>query len=127
MIDYLLELGISDKDIKEIIEVNKGLTYFDDYDKNIELLKIINCDDKEIRNIIISNPNILMRSNSDLVKLINCLNNYGFTNLNILFDSNPYLLNNDDFEVINFFNKKKKQGLLKEDIIDLIETSLCEL
>ena len=42
---------------------------------------MINCDDKEIRNIIISNPNVLIRNNNDILKLIKCFNKYGFTNL----------------------------------------------
>ena len=123
MINYLLELGIDEKDIKNIMEVNKGFTDFDDYEKNVELLKMINCDDKEIRNIIISNPNVLIRNNNDILKLIKCFNKYGFTNLNMLFDSNPYLLNNDDFELVNYFNKKSKEGLSNEDIIDLLESN----
>lgn len=122
MLDFLLELGIEGKDINNIKEMNKDLVDYEDYKKNVEVLKMIGCDDKEIRNIIISNPNFIIRSNSDVVKLIKAFNSYGFTDLDMLFDSNPYLLNLDDFELIDFFNKKEKEGLSKQEIIDLVET-----
>ena len=73
--------------------------------------------------IKIGNPNVLIRSYNDLLKLIKCFNKHGFTNLNLLFDSNPYLLNKDEFELENYFNEKLSDGLNKEDIIDLIETN----
>ncbi len=122
MVEFLLELGIDEKDIKNIVEMNKDLVDYEDYKKNVEMLKVIGCDDKEIKNIVISNPNFIIRSNSDIVKLIKEFINLGFKNLNILFDSNPYLLNLDDFELKKFFQKKKKEGLNDDDIIDLIET-----
>ena len=121
MINFLLELGISIQDVNNIIEFNNDITDYEDYKKNIEALKMIDCDESEIRNIIISNPNILLRSNDDLIKLINCFKKLGFTSLNILFDSNPFLLSKDDFELINFFNKKRKEGLMDDDIIDIVE------
>ena len=122
MSDYLLELGIDEEDVKNIIEFNKPYTDYDDYKKNIETLKIIECDDKEINNIIISNPNILIRSNKDITKLIKKLRFYGFNNINILFDTNPFLLNKDDYEIEEYFNNKIKQGLSASEIIDIIES-----
>lgn len=122
MVDYLLELGIDEEDVKNIMEFNKPYTDYDDYKKNIETLKIIECDDKEINNIIISNPNILIRSNEDIIKLIKKLRFYGFSNINILFDTNPFLLNKDDYEIEEYFNDKIKQGLSVSEIIDIIES-----
>ena len=122
MIDYLLKLGIDDENIKNIMEFNKLYTDYDDYKKNIETLKIIECDDKEINNIIISNPNILIRSNDDIINLIKKLRLYGFININILFDTNPFLLNKDDYEIEEYFNDKIKQGLSVPEIIDIIES-----
>ena len=121
MKNYLLELDISETDVLEIIKINNNLTDYDDYKKNIEILKMIDCSDSEIKNIIISNPNILIRNSDELIKLINCLTNYGFTNLNSLFDSIPELLSKDDYEIVNYFNDRKKEGLLEDDTIDLIE------
>ena len=35
MINYLLDLGIDENDIKNIMEFNNGLTDYEEYDKNI--------------------------------------------------------------------------------------------
>ena len=124
MINYLLDLGIDENDIKNIIEFNNGLTDYEEYDKNIETLEMIGCNDKEIRNIIISNPNILIRSNLDILKLIKTLASYGFNTLNITFDTNPFLLNKDSYEIDEFFKEKRKQNLSDDEIIDLIENEI---
>ena len=124
MINYLLDLGIDENDIKNIMEFNNGLTDYEEYDKNIETLEMIGCNDKEIRNIIISNPNILIRSNLDILKLIKTLASYGFNTLNITFDTNPFLLNKDSYEIDEFFKEKRKQNLSDDEIIDLIENEI---
>ena len=124
MIDYLLDLGIDENDIKNIMEFNNGLTDYEEYHKNIETLEMIGCNDKEIRNIIISNPNILIRSNLDILKLIKTLASYGFNTLNITFDTNPFLLNKDSYEIDEFFKEKRKQNLSDDEIIDLIENEI---
>ena len=124
MINYLVDLGIDENDIKNIIEFNNGLTDYEEYDKNIETLEMIGCNDKEIRNIIISNPNILIRSNLDILKLIKTLASYGFNTLNITFDTNPFLLNKDSYEIDEFFKEKRKQNLSDDEIIDLIENEI---
>ncbi len=126
MINYLLDLGIDENDIKNIMEFNNGLTDYEEYDKNIETLEMIGCNDKEIRNIIISNPNILIRSNLDILKLIKTLASYGFNTLNITFDTNPFLLNKDSYEIYEFFKEKRKQNLSDDEIIDLIENEIDE-
>ena len=119
-----VRLGIDENDIKNIIEFNNGLTDYEEYDKNIETLEMIGCNDKEIRNIIISNPNILIRSNLDILKLIKTLASYGFNTLNITFDTNPFLLNKDSYEIDEFFKEKRKQNLSDDEIIDLIENEI---
>lgn len=126
MINYLLDLGIDENDIKNIMEFNNGLTDYEEYDKNVETLEMIGCNDKEIRNIIISNPNILIRSNLDILKLIKTLASYGFNTLNITFDTNPFLLNKDSYEIDEFFKEKRKQNLSDDEIIDLIENEIDE-
>lgn len=126
MHNFLQNLGISDDDIKDIIEFNEGLVDYDNYKENVDLLKGIGCTEKEIRNIIISNPNVLIRDNKDLLDLVACLKYYGFNDLNLLFDSNPYLLNKDDFELKEYVEEKKKIGLEMNDIIRELENDLFD-
>ena len=127
MSNYLLELGISEEEIKRILEINNGLTDYNEYEKNIETLRILGCSENSIKNIVISNPNVLIRSNSDIIKLVNYLKTLRLESLNIVFDTNPYLLNKDDFEVEEFFNKYRKHGLSDEKIIDIFEDKFYDI
>ena len=123
--DRLLELGINEFDLRNMLYVVPNIVDMSDkeIDDKIDILKYVGCNDRHIKNIIISNPGYLDRVNSDLLKLINYLNTNGFSNLNLLFDSNPYFLNYDVFEVRNYINKQINLGKNMTDIIDEIESN----
>ena len=123
--DRLLELGINEFDLKNMLYVVPNIVDMSDkeIDDKIDILKYVGCNDRHIKNIIISNPGYLDRVNSDLLKLINYLNTNGFSNLNLLFDSNPYFLNYDVFEVRNYINKQVNLGKNMTDIMDEIESN----
>ena len=60
----------------------------------------------------------------DTLDLLNYLKEeLNITYLNLLFDSNPFLLSKEKFEIKEFVNKQEKEGLTKEDIKDLIESN----
>lgn len=113
----LFDLGI---EIDKIIEIIPDILNFE-IDENIEVLKKINCNDLQIKNIITANPYFLIKDISSVNKLINKLKNLGITNLNITFDSNPFLFDFEDYEIDNFITNKLKIGMKKEEIIDLID------
>jgi len=119
----LYKLGISDDAIMEMVELNPEIKDLDDNEINekIEILKSINCNDRQIKNIISSNALYLSRLNTDIINLLNRLNSLGFNSLNILIDSNPYILNLDVFEVDNYIDKRLKNGEVLEDIVDDLE------
>lgn len=119
----LLELGINEQDLKNMINLVPEIINIDEPEivEKIDILKYIGCNDRHIRHIIISNPNYLDRINTDIIKLIKYLNNIGFSNLNLLFDSNPFFLNYDEFEIKDYINKQIKLGKDISDIIDEIE------
>lgn len=125
---YLIELGISENDLKNIFEINNNIADLSDEEviKNIELLRNINCSDSIINNIVISNPVYLLRDTFDLVELVNKLNSIGIKRLDIVFDSNPWLLNKDSYEIDDFIEKKTKEGLSLEDIIDMIDSGIID-
>ena len=81
------------------------------------ILKKINCDENQIINIISSNPMYLDRTNDGVLKLINKLKEYGFSTLNILLDSNPYILNIDYIDIEKYINKR----LINEELEDIID------
>ncbi|MBQ8472947.1 MAG: hypothetical protein IJ501_05535 [Bacilli bacterium] len=122
--NYLICLGINLEELKEMVNLNPMLEYLNDKEinDNILFLKSLKCSDTIIKNIIICNPFYLNRSISDLQKLVSKLISIGLTNLNLLFDSNPYLLNKDAFEIDSFIKEKLKLGFNLESIIDLIDS-----
>lgn len=120
--ETLYKLGIGDADIKTMLGVCpdiKELTN-EEIEEKIILLEKLECTEKQIRNIIISNPMYLDRLNEDIIALVNKLISLGMTSLNIVFDSYPYLLNKDVFEIKEYIDKK--EGNL-EDIIDELESN----
>ena len=126
MEEILKNLEISEKTISQMIEVCPNIKELGEREilEKIEILKKINCNDIQIRNIVSSNPMYLDRSNTDVNKLIKKMNEVGFSTLNILFDGNPYILNLDAFEVENYIKERQKNGELLEDIVDDMESNL---
>ena len=126
MKEMLKKIGISEKTINQMEEICpniKDLTNEEVLSK-IEILKDINCDDIQIRNIISSNAMYLDKSNTDINKLINELRKLGFDNLDLLFDGNPNILNLDDFEVRKYIKDREENGELLEDIVDDMSSNL---
>ena len=121
----LYNLEIDDDTLLTMLEMNpeiKELTSNEVLNK-INLLKIINCSNRQITNIISSNSIYLSRMDDDIKKLISYLLSVGFKSLNILFDSNPYILNLDEFEVKNYINKRVVSGESLSDIVDDLDTN----
>ena len=126
MKEILKKIGISEKTINQMEEICpniKDLTNEEVLSK-IEILKDINCDDIQIRNIISSNAMYLDKSNTDINKLINEMRKLGFDNLDLLFDGNPNILNLDDFEVRKYIKDREENGELLEDIVDDMSSNL---
>ena len=123
--EELYNLEISDNTIKAMIEYNPNIKEMtsEEINEKITLLEGINCTDDEIRNIISSNSRYLGRTNEEVLDLINSLENYGFKNINILLDSNPYILNLDVFELDDYINDKKDSGMSIEEIIDELDSN----
>ena len=124
----LLLFGINEEEIKEINEKSNVLKDVTDKEikDRINLLREINCEDKIIKNIIISNPDYLNRSVDDILKLIKKLLELNIERIDITFDGNPWLLNKDDLEIDEFIKEKKESGMDYEDILDLIDSGMVD-
>lgn len=123
--EELYNLGINEEKIKDILEVYpniKELSNIDIYNK-IEILKNINCNVRQIKNIIVSNPQYLDRSDEDILNLIKKLVEIQIKNINLLFDSNPSLLNRDAYEINNYLIIEKQKGKSFEKILNEFETN----
>ena len=121
----LYNIGTSDETIKNMIEINPEITELTDQEiiKKVEILKEINCSKTQMLNIISSNPMFLSRGINEIIKLLSYLQKTGFTCLNILFDSNPYILNLESFEIEKYINNRINQGEILEDIIDDLDSN----
>ena len=121
--EELYNLGISDTTLKCMIEINPEILEMSNNEINEkkDILKRINCTDREILNIISSNALMLNRTNSGLNDLINYLKELGFDNLNILFDSNPYILNLEPFEIKRYIDARLNDGESIDDVIDELD------
>lgn len=123
--EELYNIGISEVTLKSMMEINSrllDLTNNEVIEKKL-LLEEIGCSEIQILNIISSNPVFLNRITSEIVKLLECLRNFGFKSLNILFDSNPYILNLEPFEINNYINNRINNGELPENIIDDLDSN----
>ena len=121
----LYNFEIDENTLLTMVEMNpeiKELTNKEVLDK-INLLQIINCNKRQIKNIISSNSLYLTRLNTDIKKLINYLVSIGFKDLNILFEANPYILNLDEFEVKKYIDKRIKSGELLNNIVDDLDSN----
>ena len=123
--EELYRIGISENTIKNMLELVPTISEMSEKEiKEKELiLKKINCDENQIINIISSNPMCLDKTNDIVLRLISKLKSYGFSMLNILFDSNPFILNLEVFEIENYINNRLDSGEELEDIIDDLDSN----
>ena len=120
--DSLIRFGFTIEEITILMDSNEDISYISDNDVKeiINLLKNNNCSNDTIKNIFICNPFSITNSINDTNKLIDKLKELGFNNINLLLDTNPYILNISDKFIEKLYNKKKEEGLSKDEIIDFI-------
>ncbi len=121
----LYNIGISKETIKNMLETEPSINELTKIEikEKITMLKELNCSNSQIVNIIGSNPRYLNRTTGEILKLIETLSNYGFRTLNILLETNPYILELEPFEINNYIEERKTKGESLENIIDDLETN----
>ncbi len=121
----LYNMGISEQTIKAMVELNPGVADIDDEEiKCIEdILAKVGCSNQQILNIISSNSTFLTRTKDELIELLDYLTKQGFKTLNILFDSNPYILNLELFEIKEYIENRVKNGEALDDVVDDMDSN----
>lgn len=121
----LYNIGISENTIKTMLEVEPAIKELSkkEIKEKIIFLEEINCSKNQITSIISSNPNYLNRTNEEIIKLIETLLRYGFKTLNILIDSNPYILSLEPFEITNYIDNRKNNGESLDNIIEDLDSN----
>lgn len=124
--DSLIRFGFTIEEINILMDSNEDISLVSDNDVNeiINILKNNNCTNDIIKNIFICNPFSITNSIIDTNKLIDKLKELGFNNINLLLDTNPYILNMSDKSLEKLYNKKKEEGLNKDEIIDFISYNI---
>lgn len=126
--EYLFNLGFNEDEIKDIITTNNEVMDLSDevIKPLVDILVNVGCKDYHIKNILIANPYYLSRSTTDVNNLINKLLLLGIMHLETTFDSNPWLLNKDAYEIDEYISNKQSKGLSLEEIIDNIDSGMME-
>ena len=88
----------------------------------VNFLKKIGCDERIIKNVIMSNEQVLSRSMSDLEKLVAKLREIGLTDIVDLLDANPYILNLDAYEIDDYIKRKEESGESFDEIVEALES-----
>ena len=123
--DFLYNLDISEKEIMEMIRNNKELLFLDD-EKIKEVIYFLvkgGCTQKNIRNIIVANPYCFGRDVSDMEEVVGKFTGLGINDIDMFLENNPWLLSKDGFEIDEFITEKQNEGIEKEDILDMLETT----
>ena len=120
--DTLIRFGFSIEEIQTMMNTNHSIEEISDNDilDLIDLLKEINCKEEQIKNILLCNPFYITNKKLKIKKLLRKLKEIGLTNIDLLLESNPYLLNMEEEELDRIYNKKIHEGFSKEEIIDYI-------
>lgn len=119
----LFKLGISDLELQNMIEMNEEIQQLSEVEiiSKIQLLQQIDCTLPQVRNILISNPFYLSFTTAEIQKIIQNLLKLGFTNLNLLFDSNPFFFDYEIEELKEYIINQQQNGMLLDDIISMIQ------
>ena len=114
--DYLYNLDLNENEILDIVDANGEVKDLSEEDiiKYIYILIDVGCTQKQIHNIVTSNPFYFSRDINDVGKFLRRLNSLNVSDLADVLDSNPWLLNKDSFELDEFLMKQRNTDSLDE-------------
>lgn len=116
--------NLNENTIKGMIELNPDIEFLSDEDviSKVKLLEKLNCNEKEIKNIISSNSGFLLKSDEEILELVNKMKEYGFKNINLLIEANPFILGMYDIDLESYIETRKENGENITDIVDDLES-----
>ncbi len=105
--DILIRYGFSIEEIKCMMDCNQDIGNIEDNDieELINILKDNNCNLSIIKNILLTNPFYLNNNIDDVLRLIDTLKKNNVNDLDLLFDSNPFILNISSKDIKRILNK----------------------
>lgn len=120
---HVLErLGLLNSEIINMIEIcpEISLLSHDEIFNNIQLLKKIDLEDSEIKEILIINPFLLNRNYIDIYNLIIKLSSIGIRNIDSLVTINPFLLSKEAYEIDEYIHSGMEKGSSIQNLIEAL-------
>ena len=129
MVDFLIEIGLSEEEIKEfIIQYENMLDIVPlNLQNKLNYLKKLDFENSEIKSIILTNPLYLNKPDDELFNLIDTLKKYGVEDIKNIININPYILNLDGIDIDLFFKKRINNELGNDELVDLLEQNPFEI
>ncbi len=111
----LMKLGIDNETLLNMQDINKDILDIKNskVKEMIDILKLINCNNKMIVNIITSNPLYLSYDKIEVLNLLKYLIDKGFSEINTMLDANPYILNLDIIALDDYLKNCNKDIIIK--------------
>ncbi|MBQ6135051.1 MAG: hypothetical protein IJI60_01900 [Bacilli bacterium] len=121
--DILIRFGFTMEEIKNMMDTNDKIEETSDKNINeiLDILKNIDCEEAQIKNIFLCNPFCLTKESKEIKNLIQKIKEIHFQKPALLLDSNPYLLNMQTEELEEWMNQKKQDNLTEEQIKDCLQ------
>ena len=117
--EELYNYDINDKDIKNMLEINNDIFNLtnEEIKEKITILESINCSNDTIRHILTTNVFYLTNNSNDVINLIKLFNEFSI-DINEMLNINPFILNNNIYDIKEYIDKCKTKGLNNEFIVD---------
>lgn len=111
----LMKLDIDNETLLNMQDINKDILDIKNskVKEMIDILKLINCNNKMIVNIITSNPLYLSYDKIEVLNLLKYLIDKGFSEINTMLDANPYILNLDIIALDDYLKNCNKDIIIK--------------
>lgn len=121
--EELYNIGISSNDLENITYSYPEIRLIsnEDIKSKIDFLKRIGCTDYQVRNIVISNPWYFRRELTELENIINTILSLGISNLSCFINDNPFFLNKDICEIVDYINNALQNGQELKTVVSMLE------
>jgi len=118
-VEYLIDY-FDPEEIIYLINTNPDINDIEssDVEKFIEILKNYEIDENSICEIIYANPFCLNRLVEDIQHLIKKLQELKIDDIATVFESNPWFLDKDPFEIDEYIQEKIENGNTIESVLD---------
>ena len=120
--EELYNYNLDDEDIKHILEINNDIFTLTSSEilEKINILINLGCSIDTIKHVIVTNPYFLTNELIDIKNLINILSYLDIINYEEILNINPFILNNNVYDMEEYIKINKNKGYSDKYILDNI-------